>query len=142
MLQWAQNDSHNDFVSTQDQLKIYSPDGLIPSEDNWLTEFISVNLDENLLNAPYGCKTEALYYIGFEQMFDCLEYNCVSHCSWGIHFHEVLNEQRNTIQDLHTDGTLMLTYTNWIDQFMRSKFPSICFDYNSLLFNHQPIIHY
>ena len=119
----------------------YTPNGLIPNEDSWLTEFISVNLDHVGNDPIYGCKTEGLYYIGFEQVFNCMESNCVNHCDWGIHFHEILNEQRETITDLCSDNVLETTFTHWIDTLMRSRFPSICFTYDSLISNQNPTIY-
>ena len=141
LLTWAQEDCHDDFINSDTSLAIYRPDGLVPDRENWLSEFISVNLDHVGEDSVYGCKTEGLYYIGFEQRFDCLEFNCVNHCDWGIHFHEVLNEQRETVLDLQSDSILETTLSGWINTLMQSRFPNICFNYDSLILNQEPVIH-
>ena len=72
------------------------------------------------------------YYIGLEQEFDCSETNCAFHNTWYFHFRRIdLTEE--TIQGSYDAGCLNLDFEAWIRSFLDLRFPSIDFDYQSLL---------
>ena len=81
----------------------------------------------------FGCKTESLYYVGFEQNFSCEELNCILHCDWGIHFKEVRHEMQETIGDLHRNGNLTRKLRLGINTLIQSRFPRVNLTFENLV---------
>ena len=100
-----------------------------------------MNLNETLEDSGPSLKSECLYYLGFEQAFQCSETNCVLHCDWGICLHEVKNERSDTFADLQPFQRKREMVTTWLDQFITRRFPNISLGYNCLIHNGPYTIH-
>ena len=73
-------------------------------------------------------------YVAFERDFDCSEKECVMHSSWSIHVKR-LNDDGESIGESLDICCLHLTVEDWIRDFLQIQFPSISFDYDSLMSN-------
>lgn len=141
MLNWATRDANSDYQYLLPSMTLYhSEDPLIP-QDQWLHEFINVNLHESFNEFGPNPKTECLYTLGFERNYGCSEHNCAIHCDWGICFHEVRNELSPIFSDIESFSERKAVVTNWLDGFMSRRFPNISFGYSSLIYNTPFTIH-
>ena len=141
LLNWVARDAHDEYEGNKTTLESYHPETPMPPSDQWLHEFLNVNLNETTVDLGPNPKTECLYYLGFEQSYHCSEANCVLHCDWGICFHEVKNERSEVFSDLQSFNTKRELVTGWLDQFMTRRFPNITFGYDCLVNNAPFTIH-
>ena len=110
----------------------YQPHSSVPNEIHWLGVFVNDKMkDINPYNDPdpAGIKD---FYLGLEQEFDCQETNCIFHHTWYFHFKRIdLDDE--TVQGSYDFGSLEYDFEAWIQSFLELRFPSIEFDYESLL---------
>lgn len=75
-----------------------------------------------------------IFYLAFERKFDCGEKDCVLHSSWSLHIKR-LDDDDEDIGEAIDLTCLHLHVEDWLTSFLNLRFPSITFDYESLLNN-------
>ena len=141
MLDWTTRDAHSDYQYLFPSMTIYNPIQPLGTSDQWLHEFINVNLHESLNEFGPSPQTECLYTLGFMQCYTCSESNCAIHCDWCVCFHKVRNEMSSIFFDIAPFSQKRTLVTAWLNGFMNRRFPSIGFDYPSLIYNTPFTIH-
>ena len=109
----------------------YEPTTPLSSNDEWLLPFIHDQLHPDNLCPNDGVET--IYYLGFENEFNCPEANCILHSHWSFHFRPVRRSQIETVTDLNDDNLLETKIQDSLGAFMQSRFPSVHFTRASLL---------
>ena len=142
MLNWTLRDARSDYEYLLPSMTQYHSETPLLNSEQWLHEFINVNLHESLNELGPSPKTVCLYTLGFEQNFNCSENNCVLHSDWGVCFHEVRNEISPILSEIEPFSSRQALVTTWIDGFMSRRFPSISFGYQSLVNNAPFTIHF
>ena len=115
----------------------YIPAKLLASQDQWLLPFINDQLGS--INDEKLTDEKTIYHLGFEQEFDCSETNCVMHSHWSFHFRPVKRPQLMTISDLNDFQQLRPEISDALQQFLKSRFPSLVFTEETLLDNHSDL---
>ena len=104
----------------------------VSDDDQWYNPIINDTVDYLRDNPAYVNDDLLHLYIGFEQSFDCIETNCALHSSWSLHVKRIDSDDE-TIQEYYDTGHLVDEVESWIRSFLELRFPSISFDYDSLI---------
>ena len=104
----------------------------VSNDDQWYGPIINDTVDYLRDNPRYVNDDVIHLFIGFEQSFDCIETNCALHSSWSLHVKRIDSDDE-TIQEYYNCGHLTDEVENWIRSFLELRFPSINFDYDSLI---------
>ena len=130
-LHWVQNELVHS-LSTDHPVE-YEPITPLSPDDEWLIPFVHDQLHPDNLCPDDGPQT--IYFLGFENEFDCPEANCILHPHWSFHFRPVRRPNVQTISDLNDNDLLETKIQDSLDSFLQSRFPSVHFTRTSLLTN-------
>ena len=129
-MQWVTSDLQSEINSGLDSSTTYTAHTSVPLADRWLNAFVHDYMQFfNDGNSPSETKH---FLVALEQSFNCQETNCVFHHEWFFHF-EPFDPTDEDIQGCYDFGCLHHTVEAWIESFLEVRFPSISFDYDSLI---------
>ena len=119
-------------------MPLIQPSTTVKSTDLWLGDFVNNDLRPRYFKHLDDGKDHLHFFFGFEQSFNCRELNCALHDTWHFHFMEVLETDIETVQSeyFHLESQI----SSWVNQLTKNRFPSITFDYSSLIGDQQPSI--
>ena len=129
---WVKSELYADVLDRVKDDYYYQPHSSVPTDLHWLSVFVNDKMmDINPYNDPDSAGIKD-FYIGLERVFDCSEINCAFHHTWYFHCKRIdLDDE--TIQGSHDTGCLQWDFEAWIESFLELRFPSISFDYESLV---------
>ena len=131
-LDWVQNQLISNIRSEFPNEVQYQPNHLVPAADYWLSPLIS-NTVATVSDYPdFNAEDPLSFYIALEQDFDCNEKDCVQHTSWRFHIKR-LRDDAETIGESIELSCLTFHVEAWLESFLELRFPSITFDYDSLM---------
>ena len=133
-LHWVQTRLIEDIKDEFPNDTHFEPTGEVHPDYHWLTPLISNTLTSMADYPDFDPEDRMQLYLGFERNFDCHEKECAVHSSWSIHIKR-LNDDAENIGEALDICCLHLTVEDWLQDFLQLKFPSITFDYDSLLNN-------
>ena len=108
------------------------PADCVPDNDRWLTRIIRNTLACLQDHPQYEYEDRVLFYIGLEKEFDCPARDCIEHTNWSFHVKRIKSDDE-TIQGSYDLDCLTNEFEGWIESFLETSFPSISFDFNSLI---------
>ena len=112
----------------------FQPLSTVHPDYHWLTALISNTISSMSDYPDFQPDDRILLYLAFERSFDCNEKDCVIHSSWSLHIKRLDDSEDNIGESI--DLTCLHHHVeDWLTSFLSIRFPSLSFDYDSLLRN-------
>ena len=131
-MDWIQTDLIPDLRNEFPNETQFEPVSCVPSSHHWITPLISNTLASISDYPCFEADDHMFFYVALERKFDCTEKDCVEHCSWAIHIKRIYRTDE-TIGESIELACLTFHTEAWLESFLELKFPSIIFDYDSLM---------
>ena len=129
---WIQNGLVTEILAESPGDIQLTPHSSVSSADHWYSTIIGNTVSYLQDNPTYVETPSLLLYIAYERSYDCIETNCVMHSSWSLHVKRI-NSAEDTVLEAYENGFLQDEIKDWIESLLEKRFPSITFDFESLI---------